>query len=108
MKRYVMLFGIFILLVSCAHSGNQRTLDQVKSNLDCIAYTNQMDWMAVRANLGSPDVAPIPGPEGGLSQNTRVYRNKSIIFHTRLEKVKEGDKDRFQEVVAHIEICKEK
>lgn len=83
----------------------QKTLSQVKANLDCIEYKEGISWKQISEKLNSPDIAPIPEPDN-LSKNTRIYSDKTIIFYTELKEVKKGSKVRFYEIVNKIELCK--
>jgi hypothetical protein len=67
-----------------------------------------MSWSQLSQAVGPPDIAPAPEPGTDLSKNTRIYRDKIIIFYTGMREVKEDGKVRFKEIVTNIEICKEK
>lgn len=108
MKRYVILFIIIIGLSSCTTLQQPKTLSQIKSELDCIQYKEGMSWNQVSQVMSPPDIAPIPEPGTDLSKNTRIYKDKKIIFYIEMREVKEEGKVRFQEVVTNIEFCKKK
>ena len=108
MKRYVILFIIIIGLSSCTTLQQPKTLSQIKSEFDCIQYKEGMSWNQVSQVMSPPDIAPIPEPGTDLSKNTRIYKDKIIIFYIEMKEVKEEGKVRFQEVVTNIEFCKKK
>jgi len=108
MKRFVMIFLMAIFVTSCAHLQSTKSLEQVKADLDCILWKKDIEYKQISDKFGSPDIAPLPEPGTGLGRNTRVYRNKTIIFYTELQEFKEGEKVRFHEVVTGIEVCKGK
>ena len=108
MKRYVILFIIIIGLSSCTTLQQPKTLSQIKSEFDCIQYKEGMSWNQVSQVMSPPDNAPIPEPGTDLSKNTRIYKDKIIIFYIEMKEVKEEGKVRFQEVVTNIEFCKKK
>ena len=108
MKRYVILFIIIIGLSSCTTLQQPKTLSQIKSELDCIQYKEGMSWNQVSQVMSPPDIAPIPEPGTDLSKNTRIYKDKIIIFYIEMKEVKEEGKVRFQEVVTNVEFCKKK
>jgi hypothetical protein len=107
-KRYVILFIIIIGLSSCTTLQQPKTLSQIKSELDCIQYKEGMSWNQVSQVMSPPDIAPIPEPGTDLSKNTRIYKDKIIIFYIEMKEVEEEGKVRFQEVVTNIEFCKKK
>ena len=104
---HVYLIVLLVLIPSCASLTPQRTLGDVKSQLDCVAYSNEMPWEQVKASLGRVDEAPIPGP-GTLFTNARVYTDKVLIFHVDTKEIPEAGRSKFVEVVTMIELCKEK
>lgn len=108
MRRLTILFVIVIALSSCTTLQQPTTLGQVKSALNCITYKEGMNWNQVSQAMGPPDIAPIPEPGPDLSKNTRVYKDKIIIFYIEMREVIEEGKIRFHEVVTNIEVCKEK
>lgn len=65
-----------------------------------------MDWQEVTKAFGAPNVAALPQPGTKLSENTRTYRNMSVIFYTKSQEFREEGKLRFKEVVYKIEVCK--
>ncbi|MDP2753225.1 MAG: hypothetical protein Q8P40_02410 [Nitrospirota bacterium] len=107
MKHFVIVLLGVILLTSCA-TFQEQTLSQVKANLDCIEYKEGINWGQISGRFGTPDVAPLPEPGMDLSRNTRIYKDKVIIFYTERQEVKEGERVRFHEVISKIELCKEK
>jgi hypothetical protein len=108
MRRLSILFIIVIVLSSCITLQKPTTLGQVKSALDCIQYKEGMSWSQVSQAIGPPDIAPIPDPGPDLSKNTRIYKDKMVIFYIEMKEVKEDGKTRFQEVVTDIDFCKKK
>jgi hypothetical protein len=107
-KRYVILFIIIIGLSSCTTLQQPKTLSQIKSEHECIQYKEGMSWNQVSQVMSPPDIAPIPEPGTDLSKNTRIYKDKIIIFYIEMKEVEEEGKVRFQEVVTNIEFCKKK
>lgn len=113
MRRFAIFFVIAIILTSCSatlQGSKSKRLDEVKADLNCIEYKEGMDWEQVK-KIGEPDIYPLPEPDTastGLSKNTRVYKNMTLIFYTETKEVKEEEKVRFREVVTKIEVCKEK
>jgi hypothetical protein len=108
MRRLTILFVIVMALSSCTTLQQPTTLGQVKSTLNCIQYKEGMSWNQVSQAMGPPDIAPIPEPGTDLSKNTRVYKDKIIIFYIEMREVIEEGKIRFHEVVTNIEVCKKK
>jgi len=107
-RRLTVLFIIVIALSSCTTLQKPTTLGQVKAALDCIQYKEGVIWNQISQVMGPPDIAPIPEPGTDLSKNTRIYRDKIIIFYIEMREVKEEGKIRFHEVVTDIEFCKKK
>jgi hypothetical protein len=108
MKRFTIFLFIAIALTSCATLQNPATLGHVKEDLDCIRYEKGLDWKQISEKFGNPDIVPLPEPGTDLSKNTRIYKDKVIIFYIERQEVKEGEKVRFHEVLTDIELCKEK
>ena len=108
MRRVVILFVIIIGISSCTTLQQPKTLGQIKSEVDCIQYKEGMSWNQISQAMGHPDIAPIPEPGPDLSKNTRVYKNKVVIFNIEMKEVKEEGKVRFREVVTGIDVCKKK
>ncbi len=108
MRRLTILFIILLALSSCTTFQKPTTLGQVKSTLNCIPCREGMSWNQISQVMDHPDIAPIPEPGPDLSKNTRVYRDKIVIFNIEMKEIKEDGKVRFQEVVTNIEVCKEK
>ncbi|NUO09704.1 MAG: hypothetical protein HUU08_13670 [Candidatus Brocadia sp.] len=107
--RYVtVLFVVAIALTSSTTLQKSKTLNQAKAGLDCIEYTEGMDWKQISEKLGAPSITPLPEPGTNLSRNARGYEDMTIIFHTERKEFKEGERVRFHEVVTKIEVCKEK
>jgi hypothetical protein len=107
MKRYLLLYVVTIFLTSC--SGHQnKTLPEIKANLDCVEYTEGITWMQITQNFGKPDAAPFPEPGLNLQSNSRIYEDVIVIITTKNSEIKTGDKVRFHEVVTGIELCKKK
>jgi hypothetical protein len=104
---HIYLVGFLLLIPSCASVTSQRTLEDVKSQLDCVAYSDEMPWEQVKTSLGREDEAPIPGP-GTLFTNARVYTDKVLIFHVDTKEITEAGRSKFVEVVKKIDLCKEK
>ena len=108
MRRLAILFVIIVGIGSCTTLQQPKTLGQIKSELDCIQYKEGMSWNQVSQVMSPPDITPIPEPGTDLSKNTRIYKDKIIIFYIEMREVKEEGKVRFQEVVTNIEFCKKK
>lgn len=95
------------MMPACSTLGGERTLDDVKARLECVAYAEELPWEQVTRSLGRVDEAPIPGP-GSLFKNVRVYRDRVIIFHVDTKEIQEAGHSRFVEVVKTVEVCREK
>lgn len=108
MRHFVVVLLGVILLTSCATFQEPKTLSHIKTNLDCIEYKEGINWGQISGRFGTPDVAPLPEPGTDLSRNTRIYKDKVIIFYTERQEVKEGERVRFHEAISKIELCKEK
>jgi hypothetical protein len=107
--RYLALILIASIgLSSCATWQKSKTLDQVKANLICVEYASGIAWAQIRERLGAADVAPLPDPGTNLQSNSRVYRNKWVIFSVENAEVQEDGKTRFREIANKIEVCTEK
>lgn len=107
--RYLTLMLIASFgLASCAAWQKPKTLEQAKANLICVEYANGIAWAKIRERLGAVDVAPLPEPGTNLQSNTRVYRNKVIIFSVENTEVQEDGRTRFREIANKIEVCTEK
>lgn len=105
--NYLMVAIIAFGLSACALSTKTRTLEEIRSNLNCVVCKEGMKWKSIQEEFGEPDYAPRP-TEGKLSQNTRIYRDRFIIFYTELKKTKVDGKTRFEEVVTKLEICEKR
>ena len=103
MKKIAALLFVVILIAACAAP---QTLGQAKENLTCIECKEGMDWQAIAGAFGEPNVAPLPQAGTKLSENTRIYKNMSVIFYTKSQEFREEGKLRFKEVVYKIEVCK--
>lgn len=66
-----------------------------------------MQWRDIEDKFGEPDFTPIP-TGNSLSQNIRIYKNKFVIVHTELKKMKVNEKIRYLEIVDKLEICCQK
>jgi hypothetical protein len=108
MKKVTFIFSIIIILSSCIALANPTTIGQIKEGLICTEYTEGMPWTDIKTKLGKYDEAPIPEPGADVLRNSRVYKNMTVIFYTEVRDVKIGDKNRPQEMVYKVEICKEK
>lgn len=108
MKCVGIIFLLAMTLSSCAHAPPPQTLDQFKADWECLPYQKEMGWRQIFEKLGEPDLLPLPDPGTDLSKNTRIYRNKLLIFHAERREVQEGEKVRFQEVITNLEICRKK
>lgn len=109
MNQLTVFLVIAILLTSCANvTAGSQTFSQAKAELNCVEYANEIDWRQVSEKFGAPDKPFLPEPGSDLTKNTRLYKDKIIIFHTETREVKEGERIRFHEVVTGIEVCKEK
>jgi hypothetical protein len=103
--RYISLTVVSVALIGLGwQTPRAVTLEDVKANRNCIEYQGQLGWQKVEDTLGEPAVFPRPEP-GKLSDNTRVYKNATVIFYVTREKRGEGNTVRFHEVVQKIEIC---
>jgi hypothetical protein len=107
MRRYGILILAFILLISCNALAAPKTVGEVKEGLTCLGYQEGMAWHQIAEKFGEPDIAPKP-EQGDLSQNARVYKGVTVIFYTKTQQVKEGDRLKFIEVVYKVEFCKSK
>jgi hypothetical protein len=103
---FAVLF-LSLAVVSCAGPGSTRSLEQIRAGLDCVQYKEGLAWDQVKTLFGEADEAPPPLAES-LFKNARVYRDKTIIFHTETKKIEESGRSRYIEVVAGIDLCKEK
>lgn len=108
MKYFAISLIMTTAFISCKPFEKPKTLDQVKEYLDCTRYEKGISWKQISEKLGPPDIAPLPEPGTDLAKNARIYKDKTIIFYTERQEIREGDKVRFQEVVTDIEACKEK
>ena len=108
MRRVVLALLVPLVLPSCAMFQKPKTLDQIEANLVCVEYVNGMKWGQVRERLGDADIAPLPEPGTNLQQNTRVYKDKWIIFSVENREFRENGKTRFREVTDKIKVCREK
>lgn len=98
---------IFFIITACAASNKTVKLEEFKSNLNCIEYNNGMRWIEIESKFGEPDYTPIP-TGNSLSENTRIYKGKCIIFYTGPNKIRVEGKTRYEEVITKIEICDNK
>ncbi len=96
-----------LAVVSCAGPGSTRSLEQVRAGLDCVQYKEGLAWDQVRTVFGEADEAPPPSAES-LFKNARVYMGKTIIFHTDRRKIEESGRATYIEVIAGIDLCKER
>ncbi len=108
MKRITILFIIVMVLSSCTTFQEPTTLGRVKSSLNCTTYKEGTSWSEVSKVMGPPDIAPIPETGTDLTKNTRIYKDRIIIFYTEMKEVVEEGKVRFKEVVTSMEFCKRK
>lgn len=106
MKSFFGFFILAIVLASCAATIQSGKLDEVKAGMNCVEYKEGLAWKEIKEKMGTPDIAPLPEPGTDLSKNTRIYKDKIIIFYTERQEVEEGGKVRFKEIVSKIEICK--
>lgn len=110
-KRIVINLLILVVvafgLSACAVPTKTTTLEESKSGLNCLVYTEGIRWKDVQEKFGEPAYAPMPTGEK-LSQNIRIYSDKTIIFHTELKRMKVEGKTRYEEVITKLEICKER
>jgi len=109
MRPRVIVFSMSLILAfslfSCALTTETRTLDDIKAELNCVEYTHGMQWKAIQEKFGNPDVAAMPSAGRKLSQNARIYRGKTVIFHTELRRVEAEQRVRYEEVIIKLEIC---
>ena len=104
------LISASLFLGSCAilPHADPKTLEEAKSGLACVEYKDNLTWQEVEKRLGEPDEFPLPPPGEDLSKNTRIYKDKNVIFYTERHEIQEGEKIRFQEVITKIEVCGKK
>ncbi len=109
-ERLVIFFLVTMAMAvtSCGHLQQPMTLSAVKADLDCIPYEKGVSWKQIVATLRDPDLAPLPEPGTDLRKNARIYRDGIIVLYVESQEVTEGGKIRFQEVVTHIDLCREK
>lgn len=98
---------LLVCILSSVASSSEKTIDQMRGNLTCVTYADDLLWEEVRKNLGPADEAPRPAP-GSLFKNVRVYRNQTVIFHVETKETMEAGRPKHVEVVKSIELCKEK
>jgi hypothetical protein len=103
MKRWLALSLLLSLVISCV---GPTVLSEVKRDLSCVEYHQDMNWDQVSAKFGTPELVPIPEPGTDLSTNARGYNGMTVIFYTKRQPVNEGGKIRFKEVIYKVEICK--
>lgn len=108
MRRFAIILLMSVFVTSCAYVQSPKPLEQVKVDLDCIKWEKDIEYKQISEKFGPPDIAPLPEVGTSLGRNTRVYKNKTVIFYTELQEFKEGEKVRFHEVVTVIEVCKGK
>ena len=108
MRKLTILLTILFVLSSCTTFQKPTTLGQVKSTLNCIQYKEGMSWNQVSQAMGLPDITPIPQPGPDLSKNTRIFKDKIIIFYIEMKETKEEGKARFEEVVTGMDVCQKK
>lgn len=108
MKKLLLLCLALSIFLSCSSLSNSLTLSQTKEGLSCIGYTTGIPWEQVQQAFGIPPLTPRPEPGADLSRNARGYKNLEVFFYTQPQKIEEGDKIRFKEVVYKVEICKKK
>lgn len=108
MKRLLLLCLALPIFLSCSSLSNSLSVSQTEEGLRCIEYTNGIPWELVQQAFGIPPLTPRPEPGADLSRNARGYKNLEIFFYTQPQKIEEGGKIRFKEVVYKVEICKEK
>lgn len=107
-RRSVAVVFLLPLLSACAMWQPPPTLEEMKKNLDCLEAQAGLPWQEVSTRFGTPDGDPLPQPEGGLSRNARVYRDKHIIFYTESQRFGEAGRPQFREVVTKVEICRQR
>ena len=105
MRRFVISILIILFLNSCIALAAPMSVGEVKEGLTCVEYKEGMGWQQIAQKLGEPDIAPKPEP-GDLSQNARVYKGMTAILYTKRQKIQEGDRIKFVEVVYKVEFCK--
>jgi hypothetical protein len=108
MRRVMPILLASLVLSSCAMFQKPKTLEQVKADLVCIEYADGMTWGEIHERLGNADVAPLPEPGTNLLTNTRVFKNKSVIFSVENREFSQDGKTRFREIANKIEVCREK
>ncbi len=95
------------LTLSCAAQSSATSLEEIKGQLACVIYSDDLPWAEVEKTFGRPDEAPPPTP-GSLFTNVRIYKDKAIILHVETKETTEAGRPKFIEVVKSIELCKEK
>ena len=106
-RNYLLPLTIILIFASCSLSPKTVNLEDIKSGQVCFIYEEGMKWKDVEENFGEPDYSPVPSGER-LSQNSRVYRSKFVVFYTDLKKIKVNSKTRYEEVITKLEICEKK
>ena len=108
MRRVMPILLASLVLSSCAIFQKPKTLEQVKADLVCVEYADGMTWGEIRDRLGNVDVAPLPEPGTNLQKNSRVYKNKWVIFSVENREFSKDGKTRFREIANKVEVCREK
>ena len=108
MRRVMPVLLASLVLSSCAMFQKPTTLEQVKADLVCVEYADGMTWGEIHERLGDADLIPLPEPGSNLQTNTRVYKNKWVIFTVENREFKQDGKTRFREIANKIEVCREK
>jgi hypothetical protein len=107
MRRWTIVL-IAVLLSSCAPAQGGKRVGEIKSGMVCLEFKEGMNWDRVSQDLGRPDLTPPPEPGSELKDYTRIYQDFTLIFYTRRQPEKQGDKLRFEEVVYKLEVCKKR
>lgn len=103
-----LIVSLFVVVfTSCSFSNQTVRLEDIESGLNCIAYEEGMKWKLIQETFGEPDCAPVPSGDS-LSKNARIYKDKIVIFHSELKKIKVEGKTRYEEVITKFEICETK
>jgi len=106
-RRYYVGAFFLLLFPSCTGLSSARSLEEVKASLDCVTYSDDLQWEQIAKPFGRADETPIPVP-GSLFGNTRVYKDKIVIFYVDSKEMIEAGRSKFVEVVKRIEVCKER
>lgn len=107
-KSVIFLIGGTLFLTSCAsffHKDN-RTLGEIKNDLACVEYKENLTWQELESAFGKADEYPIAESQKDIKEGkySRVYYNKDIIVYTERQKIN----DAYQGIITKIEVCRKK